>query len=256
MIGPERRAEILAELDRIEREHGVRILHAIESGSRAWGFPSADSDYDVRIIYAHPRDWYLGVFEGRDVIEQPISGDLDIGGWDVRKTLRLLAGGNAVVHEWLASPIIYRQDEAAVAELQALAAAAFSPRAAFHHYLAMASKKLGVASGEACTAKRFLYGMRTLLCARWVADSGTAPPMRFQELLARYLPVETAPGAAIARLVAAKASGSEKDVEGGLAGLLVEAQALLVELRGRDAPPVVTMEEEVLDRGLRYLIGA
>ncbi|MFZ5530527.1 MAG: nucleotidyltransferase domain-containing protein [Pseudomonadota bacterium] len=255
-IDPARRQEILAELDRIEQEHGVRILHAIESGSRAWGFPSADSDYDVRIIYAHQRDWYLSVFEGRDVIEQPISGDLDIGGWDVRKTLRLLAGGNAVVHEWLASPIVYRQDEDAVAELRALAAAAFNPRATFHHYLAMAGKKLDVAEGEACTAKRFLYGMRTLLCARWVADTGTAPPMRFQEFLARYLPADAAPGAAIVRLVAAKASGSEQDVEGDLGGLLATAHELLADLRSREAPPASAADEGVLDQGFRRLVGA
>lgn len=254
MIDPTRRAEILNELDRIEREHGVHILHAIESGSRAWGFPSADSDYDVRIIYVHPRDWYLSVFDGRDVIEQPISGDLDIAGWDLRKTLRLMANGNAVVHEWLGSPIVYRQDATAAAQLQALAAQAFDPRAAFHHYLAMAGKKLDVAEGEAVTAKRFLYGMRTLLCARWVADIGTAPPMLFQELLRRYVPGSTAEGTEVERLIQAKAKGSEKDLDSELGSLFAFALAMLKKFRAQEAPQSVRPIAEVLNDGFRKLL--
>lgn len=254
MIDPARRTEILDVLDRIEREFDVRILHAIESGSRAWGFPSADSDYDVRIVYAHPRDWYLSVLEGRDVIEQPISGDLDVGGWDLRKTLRLLTGGNAVVHEWLASPIVYRQDEAAAALLKSMAAQAFDPRAAFHHYLAMAGKKLDVMEGEVITAKRFLYGMRTLLCARWVADRGNAPPMLFQELLQCYAPGSTAEGDAILRLIAAKASGSEKDLEDNLGALLVWGRNMLASVKGQAMPASVRVEPVILDAGFRQIL--
>lgn len=81
--------QVQTELTRIERESGVRVLLAVESGSRAWGFASPDSDYDVRFLYAHPRDWYVSVFEGRDVIEQMLPGDLDVSGWDLRKALRL-----------------------------------------------------------------------------------------------------------------------------------------------------------------------
>src|SRR5262249_12731267 len=85
------RGSILRKLDKVEHEQGVRILFAVESGSRAWGFPSPDSDYDVRFIYLHPRDWYLSLVERRDVIEIPIDDDdHDISGWDFRKTLQLL----------------------------------------------------------------------------------------------------------------------------------------------------------------------
>jgi len=254
MISTERRQEIEGELAAMEQREGVRILLAVESGSRAWGFPSADSDYDVRIVYAHPRDWYLSVFEGRDVIEQPISGDLDIAGWDLRKTLRLLTGGNAVVHEWLGSPIVYRERQAEAAVLRELAQAAFDPRAAFHHYLAMAAKKLDVAEGEAITAKRFLYGLRTLLCARWVAERRTAPPMLFSELLAAFVSEGSAERADIERLVQLKAGGSEKDIDASLGELLAWGWDMVRQVKAGEAPPAHKLEGDVLDRGFRRLL--
>jgi len=77
-------------LAQVEAERNVRVLFACESGSRAWGFASRDSDYDVRFLYVHRRDWYLSVEDRRDVIEQPIADDLDVSGWELRKALRLL----------------------------------------------------------------------------------------------------------------------------------------------------------------------
>lgn len=90
------REEILKRLTDIEGEEDVKIFYACESGSRAWGFPSADSDYDVRFLYRHPEEWYLSVDleEKRDVIERPINDDLDISGWDLRKALKLLRKSN------------------------------------------------------------------------------------------------------------------------------------------------------------------
>lgn len=79
----------------------MRFLIAVESGSRAWGFPSPDSDYDIRFIHIHPRDWYLSLQPGRDVIERPIIDNIDLNGWDLRKALGLLLKSNAVVSEWL-----------------------------------------------------------------------------------------------------------------------------------------------------------
>lgn len=92
----------------IEAERGVRVLYACESGSRGWGFASPDSDYDVRFIYVHPLPWYLRVSAQRDVIEVPISDELDINGWELRKALGLLKKGNATLIEWLDSPVVYR----------------------------------------------------------------------------------------------------------------------------------------------------
>src|SRR3954452_13450282 len=103
------RDQILKRLEEAEAEHGVRILYACESGSRAWGFASPDSDYGVRFIYAQPRNWYLSfdVERRRDVIEYPIVDDIDQSGWDVRKALYLFTRNNGALLEWLHSPIVY-----------------------------------------------------------------------------------------------------------------------------------------------------
>jgi uncharacterized protein len=116
MINPavslEARNLIEARLANLATEHQINIIYACESGSRAWGFPSPDSDYDVRFIYTHPWPWYLSLEEGADVIDLPLEdspvGVLDIGGWDLRKTLRLMRKSNPVIWEWLQSPMGYQ----------------------------------------------------------------------------------------------------------------------------------------------------
>src|SRR5882672_8922004 len=115
------------ELRRIEQVYDVRVLYACESGSRAWGFASQDSDYDVRFLYVHSRDWYLSIEDRRDVIEEPISEGLDISGWELRKTLRLLRKSNPPLLEWLKSPVVYAQDGGFLAGFRALAAGYYSP---------------------------------------------------------------------------------------------------------------------------------
>ena len=104
------REEILKRLDQIEREENVSIVYACESGSRAWGFESTDSDWDVRFIYVHGQDWYLSidVEEKRDVIERPVNDELDISGWDLRKALKLVRRSPPLL-EWLSSPIISKE---------------------------------------------------------------------------------------------------------------------------------------------------
>lgn len=134
------RARVLRELDALERRHRVRVLYACESGSRAWGFPSPDSDYDVRFIYVHEPEWYLRVMPQRDVIEQPISDALDLSGWELRKALRLLHDSNPALSEWLQSPLVYRADPQALRLLRALAPEFRSERKCRWHYLAMARK--------------------------------------------------------------------------------------------------------------------
>lgn len=101
------RGTIRGELRKIEDSHHVRILHAVESGSRAWGFSSPDSDYDVRFVYIRPAVDYLRLNEPRDVIEWINDGVLDINGWDVKKALRQFARGNATLFEWSLSPAVY-----------------------------------------------------------------------------------------------------------------------------------------------------
>jgi predicted nucleotidyltransferase len=134
-IAPEIRARIEAELKAIRQRESVRILFAIESGSRAWGFPSPDSDFDVRFAYAHSADWYLTIAPGRDVIKLPISDMLDINGWDIKKALALLLKPNPVALEWLSSPIRYEwRDEVCQRLIDFSKRGAHGP-ACLHHYL-------------------------------------------------------------------------------------------------------------------------
>ena len=100
------------ELSTIEKRENLTILLAVESGSRAWGFPSPDSDYDVRFFYIRPREYYLSLEKRRDVVELPFDDVLDISGWDFDKTLRLLRSSNPTLFEWVSSPIIYRKHPA------------------------------------------------------------------------------------------------------------------------------------------------
>ena len=134
-ISSEMRQAIDAALEAIEAEDNIRILFAIESGSRAWGFPSPDSDYDVRFVYARPLNWYLSLDPGRDVIERPINDDLDIGGWDLQKSLKLLLKPNPVLLEWLTSPIRYRWNESECNRLIDLSDEAFHSSPSLYHYL-------------------------------------------------------------------------------------------------------------------------
>ena len=182
-IAPAMRAQILDCLDRLEVDHDVKVLFACESGSRGWGFASPDSDYDVRFIYVNRLSWYLMVAPGRDVIEQPISGDLDVNGWDLRKTLQLLRQSNPTLLEWLRSPIVYREEADTVARLRALAEDGFSAVRGYHHYVSMAKKNFREhLRGDEVRYKKYLYVLRPLLAARWIRDGRGVPPMRFAAL--------------------------------------------------------------------------
>jgi predicted nucleotidyltransferase len=98
---------IIEKLNEIEQTDNITILHAVESGSRAWGFASPDSDYDVRFFYMRQKDYYLRLDRTRDVLEYPVFDLLDINGWDIDKTLKLLHTSNPTLFEWSNSPIVY-----------------------------------------------------------------------------------------------------------------------------------------------------
>jgi predicted nucleotidyltransferase len=205
--------EIDRRLSAIEADEGVRLLLAVESGSRAWGFPSPDSDYDVRFVYVRPRAWYLALEPDRDVIEQPISDDIDLSGWDVRKTLGLMLKSNAVVSEWLASPIRYRPDDPAAARLAELVNGTFNPRGIAHHYANLgknaAARWLG--GGEDVPVKRYFYALRPALAIRALRiDPTRPPPMNLQELVAKSQ-VPPAIADSINDLVEAKSRTRELD---------------------------------------------
>ena len=177
------RKAILTKLDEIESRENVKILLAVESGSRAWGFASPDSDYDVRFIYVRPKEDYLRLEKTRDVIELPIEGELDINGWDLDKTLRLLRASNPTLFEWFSSPIVYRET-AFAQEFRSIMQRYFSSKRGLSHYLSMASSNYReYLKGDTVKAKKYFYVLRPVLACRWILDKGSPPPMLFSELM-------------------------------------------------------------------------
>ncbi len=179
------RTQVITRLKEIEREKNVGILYAIESGSRAWGFPSADSDYDVRFVYGGKKGDYLSIDDPPETLGFSLDGDLDISGWDIRKTLRQVKKSNTVVFEWLQSPIVYLVRPGFREELMEKATAFYSPRAALHHYLGI-YKNYGEAifPDGSIRIKKLFYLLRTLFAAYWVHEKKGPPPMTFDALLA------------------------------------------------------------------------
>ena len=175
-------------LREIEQREECRILLAVESGSRAWGFASPDSDYDVLFIYMRPEKAYLRLDRTRDVIEVPINDELDINGWDIDKTLRLLHKSNPTVFEWFSSPIIY-QTSALADQFRPIMQKYFSSKAGLWHYLHMAEGNYrDYLRGEMVRAKKYFYVLRPILACKWILEKGTPPPMLFAELVKSELP--------------------------------------------------------------------
>jgi hypothetical protein len=178
--------EILARLSHLEQEEGVRILYACESGSRAWGFPSTDSDYDVRFIYLQPQDWYLSIDleKKRDVIERPINDQIDLNGWDLRKALWLYRKSNPPLLEWLGSPIIYLEKYSTASQLRTLAPEYYSPKACMYHYLHMARGNYReYLKGERVWIKKYFYILRPLLAINWLEKEMGIVPTEFRKLV-------------------------------------------------------------------------
>ncbi|WP_066065971.1 nucleotidyltransferase domain-containing protein [Neobacillus soli] len=176
--------KILAEIKRIEAEFDVKICYAVESGSRAWGFPSKDSDYDVRFIYVHKKDWYLSIDPKRDVIELPINNLLDINGWELRKALRLFKKSNPPLMEWLHSGIVYYQAFSLVDRMKAIQDKVFLPQSALYHYLNMAKGNYrDYLHRDQVKIKKYFYVLRPVLACLWIEKYNTVPPIEFQELV-------------------------------------------------------------------------
>jgi predicted nucleotidyltransferase len=212
-VGPEARREVERRVDAIEADEGVRILFACESGSRAWGFASSDSDYDVRFLYLRPRAFYLSIDleDRRDVIETPLDGVWDVNGWDLRKALKLMRKSNPPLFEWLQSPIVYRETSSVPAQLRARLADHYRPDAALRHYLHMARGNFReYLRGEEVWRKKYLYVLRPLLACRWT-ERGLGPaPTEFERLVHAVLE-EPGVREALARLLEEKRAGAELD---------------------------------------------
>ncbi|MBK8634828.1 MAG: nucleotidyltransferase domain-containing protein [Saprospiraceae bacterium] len=176
-------------LSDLEKEKGIEILLACETGSRAWGFPSPDSDFDVRVIYKHHKNWYLGLTEEKDTIEYFFeNNEIDISGWDLRKSLRLLAKSNAPLLERIQSPIIYKVDNEFLAGINAVAQKTYSRIATIHHYLSMAKKLYSeIENSEEYKLKKLFYALRASVACLWILEKEEIPPIEFAKMVTDWI---------------------------------------------------------------------
>jgi predicted nucleotidyltransferase len=236
-MAPDVVAQIDARLARARDEHGVAIPWAIESGSRAWGFPSPDSDYDCRFLFVRRRDDYLDPWPPRDVIETPLDAVLDVNGWDLVKAVRLAENGNATVGEWLRSPLVYSGEPAFRDALLTACEALVDVERVGRHYLHVAEgqwERGRAAGGRDVVLKRVFYALRPAAALHWIREHGSAtPPMNLVELFD-----EAPPPAAL-----------RESVDG-----LVAAKAVTRELGSGQVDPVVVrwVEEQLADARERY----
>ncbi len=178
------KSQIIKELNKIENKHNIKIILACESGSRAWGFPSNDSDYDVRFIYVNSMDWYLTITQKKDIIEFPINNDLDINGWDLRKSLQLMQKSNSPLLEWLSSPIQYHVLQKHYNSLLNLSKETFLPETSCHHYLSMAKNFIKeIEANDRIKLKKYMYAIRPILCCEWIIKYMSQPPMQMVDLI-------------------------------------------------------------------------
>jgi predicted nucleotidyltransferase len=196
----------------IENEHQIKVLYAVESGSRAWGFESLDSDYDIRFIYAHNKNWYLNILPKRDVIEYPIVDDFDYSGWDLRKAMFLTNKSNPVLFEWLRSPIVYYKDSYFYDIMKELTKIYFSPISSIYHYLHMADGNYRqYLQIDNVKVKKYFYVLRPIMACMWIENFKESPPMEFEKLLTQISDKKLLDE--ITKLLIKKKSGVELGIE-------------------------------------------
>ncbi len=179
------RPEIARRLREVEQDRSLRVLFACESGSRAWGFASTDSDFDVRFIFVRPTDQYLRLNPPKDAFDLHQDQDFDLAGWDIRKTAELMRRCNPPLMEWLDSPIIYEADDVITPRLIELRDAYFDPKKAAHHYLSLAAGiwKKYIEGEPNPVRKKYLYVLRPLACIRFIDLHRAQPPTPFDAVL-------------------------------------------------------------------------
>jgi hypothetical protein len=205
---------ILSRLSGLEHAEVIRVCYAVESGSRAWGFASTDSDFDVRFLYVRKPDWYfsVNVERRRDVIELPIDNSLDINGWDLRKACQLFRKSNPPLLEWLHSPIIYKDRFGVAERLRDLLPLFFSANACSYHYLSMAKNNYrGYLRSDQVWTKKYFYLLRPLLAIRWIQLGLGIPPTEFDRMLEPTIESDELLSE-INALLDAKRSGRELDL--------------------------------------------
>ena len=206
------RGTVAERLREVEREHRLTVLFACESGSRAWGFASRDSDFDIRFIYVRPAADYLRLRPPPEAFDIHGSGDpdLDLAGWDIRKTAELMRKSNGPLFEWLDSPIIYEHDDVLTPRLVALRDVYFNPKKCIHHYLSLAGGvwKKYLADRPDPIRKKYLYALRPLACVQYIDRHRRQPPTSFQSVL-DAIDLDADTRGAIMRLLDQKRDGTE-----------------------------------------------
>ena len=186
--------QLIAEkIKEIEQKENIKVIYATEAGSRAWGFASSNSDYDVRFIYIHPKESYLKLEKTRDVIELLFDGNIDICGWDLQKALRLLHSSNPALFEWSNSPIVYISSEI-WEDIKKEINRYFLLKSGLNHYLSMASSNYReYLKGDVVKLKKYFYVIRPLLACRWILEKRNPPPVSFTQLVESVLAHEIKP---------------------------------------------------------------
>jgi predicted nucleotidyltransferase len=229
----------------LEQEKGIRILLACETGSRAWGFPSPDSDFDVRFIYMHNKEWYLSLTEKKDTIEFFLDNrEVDMSGWDLRKSLRLLWKSNPPMLEKIQSPIIYKVEEDFLKGINSLAQKTYSRIASIHHYMSMAKKSFDeVADHEHFKLKKFFYALRSAVACLWILENEEMPPMELHKMLTG-LNIRTGLADRIVELTALKSMSSETYLHSGEQELF-EFIKISLERADRDAGSLPSSKAQI-----------
>ena len=201
--------EIIKELLRLELQHNIKILYAVQSGSRAWGFASIDSDWDVRYIYIHNLDWYLKIDDKKDNQEEILPNDIDLAGWELKKALRLFRKSNPPLLEWLRSPIIYLEQFSTAERLRKLTSEYFNPKSCLHHCLHMAEGNYrSYLLKDNVRVKKYFYVLRPILACEWIKKNQSMPPMEFQILFESQV-LDNQVKSEIQNLLKRKISGEE-----------------------------------------------
>jgi len=207
------RQEIIVELNKLEIQLDIIILYAVESGSRAWGFASTNSDWDVRFIYVHKRKWYLSIDEQKDSYNKILPNEIDLSGWELKKTLKLFRKSNPPFMEWLDSPIIYKENYSTIKKLREVRFEFFNPKGCMYHYLSMAvSNFREYLQGDLVRIKKYFYVLRPILACSWIKRTNTMAPMEFEVLLNNEIQ-DASIFQQIETLLDRKKAGEELDLE-------------------------------------------
>jgi predicted nucleotidyltransferase len=233
--------KIKDKLKELEQKHQVKVLYACETGSRAWGFPSPDSDYDVRMIYMHDIDWYLSLSDKKDTIEfMSDDGELDVTGWDIKKCLKLMWKSNGALLERVQSPVVYREEKDISSLLKDYSEMCFAPISTMHHYLGMAKNSFEEVDGkDEIKLKKLFYALRATLACKWILEKDSVPPIVFMTMV-NELSFDQNLKDKIVNLIGLKSGKTEryihpaeKDLNAFITNELMKASAAFEGLAGR-----------------------